>query len=166
MRFEGANCIDRFYFESYTLCFEIRYQNRTIFSGRRRKSLAFSFRFPISNFSKKNFARRGSNRRDLINYFIDFFFIYSSYSAIFIASDITYNCTDDGKTSITCENDDKTARRYPSVYKIPGRYFRCNAFSQIRGCPSLGTKSHGSISRAKALHAREIFERCQYDLNF
>lgn len=71
-----------------------------------------------------------------------------------------YSTVDDRKMSITRENDDKTARR-SFVYKIPGRYFRCNAFSQIHGCPSLGTKSHGSISRAKALHACEISERRQ-----
>lgn len=89
------------------------------------------------------------------------------YRDIYRPRDITYNCIekydpapDDRKTSITCENDDKTARR-SLVYKIPERYFRRNAFSQIRGCPSLGTKSHGSISRARALHAREISERRQ-----
>lgn len=153
----------RFYFENYTFYFEIRYQNRTIFSGRDRKSLGFSFRFSILNFSKKKFFAKKIYPSNLIDLFV-LRIIYFSYIAIFIVCNIPYNCTDDRKMSITCENDDKTARR-SFVYKIPGHYFRCNAFSQIRGCPSLGTKSHGSISRAKALHAREISKRCQYGLN-
>jgi len=76
-----------------------------------------------------------------------------------------YTAADDRKMSITRENDNKTVR-WSFEYKILERYFRCNAFSQIHGCPSLGTKSHGSISRVKAFHAREISERCQYRLNF
>lgn len=46
------------------------------------------------------------------------------------------------------------------IRKIPGVV----AISHESGRPSLGTKSHGSISRVRALHAREIPRRAIYRL--
>lgn len=166
MRFKKANCIQILFWEHilHILFRDSLSKQNDLFRERQKDSQVFFQIFNLKLFEKKKkFLAKKIYPSNLIDLFV-LRIIYSSYIAIFIVCNIPYNCTDDRKMSITCENDDKTARR-SFVYKIPGRYFRCNAFSQIRGCPSLGTKSHGSISRAKALHAREISKRCQYGLN-
>jgi len=137
-----------------TYSFEIRYQNKRIFSGKGRKDLKFSFRFPISYFSNKNFAKRIYPSSLIVSFCKG---LFTRVTSDFYY--LRYNYTDDRKMSITCEWTMIKRHRQTSIYKIPACYFRCNAFSQIRGCPSLGTKSHGSISRAKALYAHEISER-------